>query len=92
MFILSTLYHSGWSILTSTNIWKSLEDQDTLVFRFGPIPSPTSFFAVAFYESDKLRLIGAPEATINIVRQTIGPDQVQREEWFDEARTYQFKM
>ncbi|CAF1143061.1 unnamed protein product [Rotaria sordida] len=92
MTVLSALYHHGWYLLTAADVSKKEQDKDSLFFRLGSPPSLTPFFAVSFNESDKLRLIGAPENLIEPVQQTIGRANIQREEWRDNGAAYQLKL
>jgi hypothetical protein len=90
--VLAALYNHGWYLLTSTDISKKLLDKDSLIFQHGVLPSQTSFFAISFNESDKLRLIGIPPELIPAVQQSLNPADIQREEWIDEGIAYQFKL
>ncbi|CAF0781562.1 unnamed protein product [Rotaria sp. Silwood1] len=90
--ILSALHHHGWYLLTATDISKKQQDKDSLIFQLGIPPPSTSFFAVSFNERDKLRLIDAPQDLIRAVQQTIGTDEIQREEWVYSNTAYQFKL
>ena len=92
MTILSTLHQYGWNLLTSTDVSKKQQDKDTLIFQLGAPPPATSFFVVSFNERDKLRLIGAPPELISAVQQTIGSNEIQREEWIYDRTAYQFKL
>ncbi|CAF3029619.1 unnamed protein product [Rotaria sp. Silwood2] len=90
--ILSALHHHGWYLLMSTDVSKKQQDKDSLIFQLGAPQPATSFFAVSFNEGDKLRLIGAPHELIRAVQQTIGIDEIQREEWVYSQAAYQFKL
>jgi hypothetical protein len=92
MSIISALYHHGWYLLASTDVSKKQGDKDSLIFQLGVPPPATSFFAVSFNESDKLRLIGAPPDLISAVQQTLGINEIQREEWIYAQTAYQFKL
>lgn len=89
--MLSALYHRGWIFVFGTDITKKVQDKDTLFFRPGPLPSPCDFFAISFNEGDKLRLIGAPPATINAVKQAVAP-LLQDQKWKVQDIAYQFKF
>lgn len=90
--ILSALYHHGWYLLTSTDISKKQSDTDSLIFKIGICPLATSFFAVSFNESDKIRLIGAPDELISAVQTTFGYSYIKREAWIYSNRAYEFKL
>ncbi len=90
--VLSALYHHGWYLLTATDISKKEHDKDSLIFQLGVPPPPTSFFAISFNELDKLRLICAPHELNSAVQRTLGPANIQGEEWRDNGLAYQFKL
>ncbi|CAF0781579.1 unnamed protein product [Rotaria sp. Silwood1] len=92
MAVLSALHHQGWYLLMSTDVSKKKSDKDSLIFQLGIPPPSTSFFAVSLNEWDKLRLIGAPNELIRAAQQTIGKDEIQREEWIYSETAYQFKL
>lgn len=92
LHILSALHNHGWYLLISTDISKKQLDKDVLIFQHGVIPTRTSFFAISFNEYDKLRLIGAPPELITPVQESLDPDDIQREEWYEEGIAYQFKL
>ncbi|CAF0781545.1 unnamed protein product [Rotaria sp. Silwood1] len=76
----------------SADVSKKQQDKDSLIFQLGISPTSTSFFVVLFNEVDKLRLIGAPYELVHAVKQTIGADEIQREEWIYLVIAYQFKL
>lgn len=67
-------------------------DKDTLIFLLGVPPPQTEFFAVSFNDYDKLRLIGAPTEIIPAIQQTLGPANIQKEEWREGRAAYQIKL
>ncbi|CAF0821383.1 unnamed protein product [Adineta ricciae] len=92
IYVLSALHNRGWFLLSSTDISKKALDKDCLIFQLGPPPKQTSFFSVAFDDYDKLRLINVPPELIPAVRQSLGQEIIQREEWRDGGHAYQFKL
>lgn len=90
--VLSALHNHGWYLLTSTDVSKKQLDKDTLIFLLGIPPPQTAFFAVSFNDHDKLRLIGIPADLIPAVQRTLGPANIQKEEWRDGGAAYQFKL
>lgn len=58
----------------------------------GVPPPPTAFFAISFNDYDKLRLIGVPSELIPSIQQTLGPANIQKEEWREGRAAYQIKL
>jgi hypothetical protein len=92
MAILSALHQRGWHLLISTDVCRTEQDKDSLIFQRGASQAATPFFAVSFNETDKLLLIGVPPELIPEVHQAIGPSEIQREEWVYGRNAYQFKL
>ena len=63
-----------------------------MIFLLGTPPPQTAFFAVSFNDYDKLRLIGIPSELIPAIQQTLGPANIQKEEWRDGGAAYQIKL
>jgi len=69
--LLEALYDSGWVLAFATDISKKPEDKDTLIFRLqNPIPAPRSWAAISFSNTDKIRLIDAPDELVQSVVST----------------------
>ncbi|CAF1277926.1 unnamed protein product [Adineta steineri] len=78
---------------TSNDFCRLLDDNNSFIFELGVRPSPTLFFAISRYDLDKLQVICAPPDVIQRIRQTFGENNIQREEWLNDARTcYRLKL
>lgn len=91
--VLSTLYHQGWALISSTDVSKKSLDKDSLFFRYnGAVaPQPSTFFAISFNEGDKIRLINAPPDVLQAVQRLLAAN-VQKEIWKVPNVAYQFKL
>ncbi|KIJ55632.1 hypothetical protein M422DRAFT_24205 [Sphaerobolus stellatus SS14] len=82
MAVLAILYHQGWQLVMSVDISKKLMDKDSLIFREGPLPSPSEFISVSFNQGDRIRIMSEdiPPEALNTIRVLLG-QTVQDEEW-----------
>lgn len=61
--VLHGLAAIGWHVLVSADLTKKQYDKDSIFFKSGP-PLQRYMFAVSFNESDKIRIIDAPNETV----------------------------
>ncbi|KAF4626030.1 hypothetical protein G7Y89_g12131 [Cudoniella acicularis] len=93
--IFAHLFSQGWILHASTDISKKEFDKDTMLFRKQQTPPPDSeWIAISFNQSDRLRLIGAPQDLRvdmqNLLRQM---RLLQSEDWKDRRlNAYEFKI
>lgn len=60
MHILHALAAVGWELVFAADLTKKSYDKDTLFFK-AAAPVQRYFFSISFNESDKIRLIDAPD-------------------------------
>lgn len=64
--LLGTLHGIGWVLSLNTDVSKSPNDKDTLLFRYQfPAPAPCDWCSISFSRSDRMRLIDiSPEVCL----------------------------
>jgi hypothetical protein len=92
LHVFSCLHSHGWQQLTGNDLCRVGFDRNSLIFKLGVPPPSTSFFAIARCQLDKLHMIRAPPELIPAVRQIMGEENIQREEWLAGGVCYQLKM
>jgi len=91
--LLHTLLQEGWHLYASTDISLARNDKDTWIFELGP-PKQNPMFSISLNESDKLRVIDCPEATIKVVKTIIESSWqkgLQHEKQLDSG-SHEFKL
>lgn len=70
-----TLHSIGWILSLNTDVSKSPDDKDTLIFRYqSPAPSPCDWCSISFSQSDKIRLIGVSPEVCYALPARLGQD------------------
>ncbi|KAH8676481.1 hypothetical protein BGZ60DRAFT_258793 [Tricladium varicosporioides] len=93
--IFAFLFSQGWILHASTDVSKKEFDKDTMLFRKQATPPPPSeWISISFNQTDRLRLIGAPQDLIVDFKDLLGQMRLlQREEWKDRnLNAYEFKI
>lgn len=93
--IFAHLFSQGWILHLSTDVSTKKLDKDSLIFRKQQTPPPASeWIAISFNQSDRLRLIGAPQYLLADVRVLIQQMRLlQAENWKDQSLgAWEFKL
>ncbi|KDQ10254.1 hypothetical protein BOTBODRAFT_178287 [Botryobasidium botryosum FD-172 SS1] len=77
----------------TTDVSRKSYDTDSLFFRYNGavVPQPSTFFAIAFNQSDLIRLIEAPSDVLQAVQHLLSCN-VQKESWKIPDAAYDFKL
>ena len=90
--VLETLANIGWVVVVSTDISKTTNDKDTLLFRYQrPPPAPCDWMAISFSNNDLIRFIDAPLPLIDYMIENLGAF-IQRHERHQLEGAYEFKL
>lgn len=77
--LLGTLHSMGWVLTLNTDVSKSLNDKDTLLFRYqSPAPAPCDWCSISFSRSDRIRLIDISPEVCQTLPARLGQEWVSK--------------
>ena len=90
--ILETLANIGWVLAVTTYVSKSTRDRDVLVFRYQQSPPPpAAWMSISFSQSDRIRLIDAPDELIQYLISRLNP-VIQRNNRLEQEGAYELQI
>jgi hypothetical protein len=90
--ILETLANIGWVLAVTTYISKWTSDKDTLIFRYQQSPPPpAAWMSISFNQSDRIRLIDAPDELIQYLTSYLNR-VIQRHNRLKQEGTYEVQF
>jgi hypothetical protein len=77
--LLGTLHSMGWVLTLNTDVSKSPNDKDTLLFRYqSPAPAPCDWCSISFSRSDRMRLIDISPEVCQSLPARLGQEWVSK--------------
>lgn len=77
--LLGTLHSMGWVLSLNTDVSKSPNDKDTLLFRYqSPAPAPRDWCSISFSRSDRMRLIDISPEVCQALPARLGQEWVSK--------------
>lgn len=77
--LLGTLHSMGWVLTLNTDVSKTANDKDTLLFRYqSPAPAPCDWCSISFSRGDRLRLIDASPEVCQTLPARLGQEWVSK--------------
>lgn len=81
--LLGTLHGLGWVLTLNTDVSKSVNDKDTLLFRYqSPPPAPCDWSCISFSRADRMRLVDVGPEVLQALTARLG------NEWVSKVSTY----